>query len=498
MTDKGENKMKRTICLLILASLLLTASCGETSAGNVTTEAPENTTAATEKEEEKYLDGLDFNNRKVTVFTTDYENTKAFENTYTAESTGEVVNDAIYDKNKYVEELLNVELEFIEHDFEYGSRDGMYNAIRTSVMSDSSPYDIVLTPTYFTSTLVAEGLLADLNLLVHLDFSREWWSQGFIETATIDGKTYMAGGDGLLPFITGMFCMSFNKTLAGEYSIGKVYDIVNSGEWTVDMLHELTTGIYKDLNGDGSADENDRYGLEVLNPNFLLPFLTSCELEAFKRDGDKYSYNYGSERCVDAFNRVFALLHDPEATYMITANPNGDIRTGSPFAEGRTLFTTINLVDLTYYRDSKFEYGVVPYPKFDEAQENYRTMVSNGIINFSVPVTNAGDEAIGAVIEAMGYAGLKFTTPAYFETALKIKYAHDDETSQMLDLIKNAEYTSLSMMFAAELSGPDDIWKTTLYKNANEGMWASTAESNRDTYMTKLENFIETVKALSE
>ena len=121
-------------------------------------------------------------------------------------------------------------------------------------------------------------------------------------------------------------------------------------------------------------------------------------------------------------------------------------------------------------------------------------MVSNGIINFSVPVTGSGDEAIGAVIEAMGYAGLKFTTPAYFETVLKIKYAQDNETSQMLDLIKNAEYTSLSTMFAAELSGPDDIWKMTLYSDSNEGMWASTAASKRDSYMTKLEDFIATVK----
>ena len=308
----------------------------------------------------------------------------------------------------------------------------------------------------------------------------------------------MAGGDGVLPFITGMFCMSFNKTLAEQYSLGNIYDIVKSGKWTVDKLHELTTGVYQDLNGDGTADKEDRYGLEVLNPNFILPFLTSCELEAFKKNGDKYSYNYGSERCVDAFNKIFALLHDEQATYMVTENPNGDIRTGSPYAEGRVLFTTINLVDMTYYRDAKFEYGVLPYPKFDETQENYGTMVSNGIINFSVPVTSAGDEAVGAVIEAMSYAGLKFTTPAYFETALKIKYAQDDETSQMLDLIKNSEYTSLSTMFAAELEGPDDIWKMTLYKETNEGMWASTAASKQDTYLTKLESFIETVKELGE
>ena len=148
-----------------------------------------------------------------------------------------------------------------------------------------------------------------------------------------------------------------------------------------------------------------------------------------------------------------------------------------------------------YFRETPFEYGILPYPKFDEAQKSYRTMSSNGLVTFSVPVTSEGDEAVGAVIEAMGYAGNKYTTPAYFETALKIKYAHDDETAQMLDLMKNSEYTSVAGMFAASIEQPENDWGFTLWDAKKDGTWASAAEKKKDKIMTKLETFIEAVKS---
>ena len=487
--------MKRAICLLLLMSMLAATACGSEGTSETTTAADNVTT--TEKEEGKYLDGLNFGGKKITIFCTDYGDTRAFTNMYVDMTDGDVVNDAIHTKNAYVSELLNVKLDFSEYDFDYDDRDAMYSTVRKSVMSDSEPYAITLIPTYFTSTLVSEGLLADLNTLPNVDFSREWWSEGFLDTANIGGKTYMAAGDGVLPFITGFFAMAVNKDLAAECGVGDVYKIVNDGDWTVEKLHKIAADVYRDLNGNGEIDKDDLYGLELLNPNYLLPFLTSCGISAFSKDQEKFVYSYGSERCVDAYDRVYSLVHDPEATFMTLTGDRSDERNSAPFMENRALFSLITLNNITCYRDSGFEYGVIPYPKFDETQENYYTMASNGVITFSVPVTSTGDEAVGAVIEAMGYAGSKFTTPAYFETALKIKYARDDETSQMLDLIKSSEYTSIATMFAAATGGPDDIWKNTIWFG-NDGVWASTAETNREAFMSKLDSFIKSVKDSAE
>ncbi len=490
--------MKRTISVLLLAAVMMTVSCGGTPADTKDTTTSGDNTNTSAPETEAYLSGLDFGGRKISLFCTDYEATGAFGNMYVESENGDIVNDSIYEKNKYVEELLNVDLDFIEHDFNYGDRDVMYNSVRTSVMSDSEPYNITLIPTYFTSTLIAEGLMADLNAMPNLDMSREWWSQGFRKNAEIAGKTYMAAGDGTLPFITGLLAVAVNKDLAEENGIGDIYSVVNDGKWTLDEMHRMATGLYRDLNGDGKYDEDDQFGLELLNGNFLVPFLLSCGNEVFTKNGDKYEYVYATERCIDTFSKLFDLINDKEATLKKSKDVSKDIRSDSPFVEGRALFALIYLDDTKYYRETSFDYGLIPYPKFDENQKEYRTMAGNGHVTFAVPVTSSGDEAVGAVLEAMGYAGNKFTTPAYFETALKVKYAHDDETVQMLDLIKETEYTDTSAMFAATLDGPQDLWKNTLWDAKKDGTWASAAEKKKDKIMTKLETFIEAVKNSAE
>jgi len=43
---------------------------------------------------------------------------------------------------------------------------------------------------------------------------------------------------------------------------------------------------------------------------------------------------------------------------------------------------------------------------------------------------------VGATMEAMCAESYRTVTPAYFEIALKQKYSRDEETSQMLDLIR--------------------------------------------------------------
>ncbi len=487
--------MKRTISVILLAALLTTVSCGGTPADTKDTTASGDNTDTTAPETEAYLSGLDFGGRKISLFCTDYEATCAFDNMYVESENGDVVNDSIYEKNKYVEELLNVSLDFIEHDFNYGDKDVMYNSVRTSVMSDSEPYNITLIPTYFTSTLIAEGMMADLNTLPHLDMSKEWWSQGYRQNAEIDGKIYMAAGDGVLPFITGLFGIAVNKDLATEYELGDIYSVVSDGKWTIDNMYNMSKKIYRDLNGNGEYDEDDQYGLEALHANFIIPFLTAGEGEVFRRNGDGFDYAFGSERVVDIYSKVFTMIHDKESTLKISKNVENDVRSDSAFVKGNILFTLINLNDTMYFRETPFEYGILPYPKFDETQKSYRTMSSNGLVTFSVPVTSEGDEAVGAVLEAMGYAGSKYTTPAYFETALKIKYAHDNETAQMLDLMKNSEYTSVAAMFAASIEQPENDWAFTLWDAKKDGTWASAAEKKKDKIMSKLETFIEAVKS---
>ena len=150
------------------------------------------------------LDGLNFGGKQINIFCTSYGDSNGFQYFYAEEETGDIVIDSVYRRNRTVEERLGVTLDYTEFAFSWAEMNQMYNAVRSGIMADDKGFDIICMPTFFVSTMIVEGLFGDLSSLPHVDFSKPWWSEDFIETATISGKTYLAAGDGTLPFLTGI------------------------------------------------------------------------------------------------------------------------------------------------------------------------------------------------------------------------------------------------------------------------------------------------------
>jgi len=69
--------------------------------------------------------------------------------------------------------------------------------------------------------------------------------------------------------------MLFNKTkYESVYPSEKnLYEIVDSGKWTLDTLNSLVKDVYQDLNGNDKRDEEDFYG--------IASFQDGCQLAAF-------------------------------------------------------------------------------------------------------------------------------------------------------------------------------------------------------------------------
>ena len=141
-------------------------------------------------------------------------------------------------------------------------------------------------------------------------------------------------------------------------------------------------------------------------------------------------------------------------------------------------------------RDLKFDWGVIPYPKYDESQEKYHTRASSGMEVFQIPVTSSGREDVGAVLEALSSEGYKSLTPAYYETALKVKYTNGDKTSEMLDLIKDSASIEFALVFASAVGAPTDQFKNAVGNSSNKGGWASTVASLKPKTVGLLEGYV--------
>ena len=107
------------------------------------------------------------------------------------------------------------------------------------------------------------------------------------------------------------------------------------------------------------------------------------------------------------------------------------------FASGTILFMVHKMesVEKDTLRNMQDEYGILPYPKYDENQKEYYSCASDAPTSFAIPTTNNSPEIAGAVLEALASYSYRDTYPAYLNTALKGKYMSDPESRKMIDLV---------------------------------------------------------------
>ena len=116
------------------------------------------------------------------------------------------------------------------------------------------------------------------------------------------------------------------------------------------------------------------------------------------------------------------------------------------------LFNTNFLYATESFRDMSDDFGVVPMPKCDEAQESYRTRIGTSTSMFFIPKTVSDAGTVGAVCEALAYYGRQNVVPTWDEIALKEKYTRDEETKEMVDLIRSSASIAFDCVFAQNMS----------------------------------------------
>ena len=88
-------------------------------------------------------------------------------------------------------------------------------------------------------------------------------------------------------------------------------------------------------------------------------------------------------------------------------------------------------------RDMSDNYGVLPYPKLDNTQQNYRTAITDGVSLMFVPKTVKNAEMVGTVTAALAKQSREIVNPRYIEVVLKGNAARDSQSLAMIDLIRN-------------------------------------------------------------
>lgn len=116
----------------------------------------------------------------------------AYEFYYNEALQGDVVNDAVLERDKKLEEKLNIEIEYNEQT----KGDEMLNYARNSINAGSDDFDLLTVSINQAATLAKEGLLLDLNDYSDiLNLKESYWDQSAINQFSIANHLYFTISD---------------------------------------------------------------------------------------------------------------------------------------------------------------------------------------------------------------------------------------------------------------------------------------------------------------
>lgn len=365
----------------------------------------------------------------------------------TAQATANRMDAAVYERSLRIKEHVGVDMVYTL----VNDGDSYAGIIAQAVQAESDDYQMMLTHTsHGISELITGNCLYDIGKLDAVDLDAPYWATNMMEEIKIRDQYLLGYND---------FCMisthvvAFNKTLMEEFNRSLPYDQVRDRNWTLFRLLELSMGIYADANANGTVDAEDMHGLSCVGRAPISSFLTSSHLNVVAKKADG-TYGLGSmattdtERTHTLVELFVALSQSPEGYFVFAPSD-----TSNGFAEHRSLFELCHISDLASFRESGIDYGLLPYPLFEQDQRTYRSLSWNGMIG--VPRSIADPTMVGEVLELIGYYSPNVKT-AYMEKLLGTTLDQAPDDAEMLSIIWDSQVTDMGLLISApsrELEG---------------------------------------------
>ena len=371
--------------------------------------------------------------------------------------TGENFNpvyQTVYERNKTVEWRLNCKLNWIPTNADTLA-DTQTEMAR--ILQTQEYYDFISTTNNTSVQHGLNALLCDLSDTEYIDLSQPWWWDSVNDTLSVDNYRYnYITGDMHVSNYLKMSAFYFNTELV-ESMLKKdkeyMYSLVDEGKWTIEQLYTMVRTLYKDTTVDPSMtnkrDQGDVFGMVWASSyETIMQFVLSTRVakNTYERDdnGVVTLKLVGNEDVVNVVDVMRKLLHETEGAWMSeTGFDSGIIK---EFSEGNYVFLPQRLtaVPTSYLRDMKTDYGILPYPTLEEGDE-YISDIQTSSASLSVQAIVELEEnldTVSAIIEALCAEAYRYTTVAFYEMALKAKYARDDDASRMIDIIAESAHKS--------------------------------------------------------
>lgn len=406
----------------------------------------------------------------------------AMKNYCPKEEVGDYVTDAIFKRNKQVEEKYGIDITYVEQSSAVYNQSGL-----NSILAGDDAFDVIFTHSRAAFVYALQGACYNINDIESIHTEQPWWYKDAVETFSLNDHLYVIDGDITKSFDLAM-SLVFNKRIFDDLGFEYPYETVKDGDWTFDEFAYYAKKGGADLNGDGvMTPEADQFGFQTVEWAAPINILYAGGQKIYnKNDEGKMELTLYSNKTVEIYDEFFNLMNS-EACFLQFQEGSKATYTGEDiFASGRAMMASGNLGSAASLRAMDDDFGILPYPKFDE-DDNYTTAI-NGVAQLTcIPITVSDVERTGAILEALCAYSARDVVPAFYEVSLKTKYARDDESEEMMDIIKDSIIYDIGYLAGSSLqscgrdmaqSGASDF--SSFYASNESASLKSVEQFNED------------------
>ena len=439
-----------SLALVLLMILPLVISCGNRDNTPANSESNGNNDS---EERRDSLPELDYGGEDVNFLSHGYE---IFYNETTVDSgdNSDIVDAAVWRREMKVEDRLNINIVNTRKGEAANEYDIVPDEFRSEILAGTNNYDIGVNNMTHALQYAAEGLYYDLYKIPNIDLSKSYYSQGLVDSATIGGKLFGIAGDATLTYIKYVHSTFFNRTMAEELKIPDLYQIVLDGDWTLEKQISLSKDVYTDVDGGGKKDLGDVFGFIVHEGSGVDSYGSAFELPILIKDAEgKMKFAVNVDKTVNMLKTVNQFFYQTQGVMVVpgSAKPNGETAMVQMFANDQALFMThyLSRCETQEIRNMESLYGILPIPKYDDAQQQYHAYVHDlmSIYLVSAAVPESRLAMVGATIECM-FSESEECRHKLFEEALKVKYQSTEKTGRMLDIMIDNVVIDSGLVFA--------------------------------------------------
>ncbi|MBQ8432351.1 MAG: hypothetical protein IJX28_05660 [Clostridia bacterium] len=281
-----------------------------------------------------------------------------------------------------------------------------------------------------------------------------------IEDFEINGKMFFIGGDISYQLLGHTDSMVFNKTLCKDLGLEEPYGAVLTEDWTFELFSSMVKQASADKNGDSKLVLEDGDIMGYVTDKYCGPInvLYSGGGKVSHNDGSTFSLTLYNERNETIFAKFFEFMEQDNCDIFEEFTSSVQlIQLRRLFAQGNLLFMDLRTYEIsTLIQEGMLDYGVIPWPKWDDTVDGYHSWVDAGANQIGIPMGKSEErlEFLGAVLEALCAEGYRSVVPVYYEQILKLKFSQDPQSYAIMDMIKEGRVYDMASYWGSPVGMP--------------------------------------------